>query len=69
MYRELFNDPQNASEKIHVNGELHPDVRVGMRQVNLTNGERVVLYDTTGVYTEPGYEADTDRGIPQTRAD
>ena len=68
MYKELFNDPQSATEKIYVNGQLYPDVRVGMRQVNLTNGERVVLYDTTGVYTEPGYEADTDRGIPQTRA-
>ena len=41
MYKELFNDPQNATEKIYVNGQLHPDVRVGMRQVNLTNGERV----------------------------
>lgn len=67
MYRELFNDSQNASEKVYVDGALHPDVRVGMRRVNLTNGEGVVLYDTTGPYTEPDYKADTDRGIPMVR--
>lgn len=68
MYKEPFNDPQNASEKVYVQGTLHPEVRVGMRRVNLTNGEHVVLYDTTGVYTHPGYEADTQRGIPALRA-
>lgn len=67
MYKELFHEPQNASEKIYVSGELYPDLRVGMRRVSLTNGECVDLYDTTGVYTEPGYEADTERGIPRLR--
>lgn len=68
MYKELFHDPQNASEKVYIAGTIHPEIRVGMRQVNLTNGEHVTLYDTTGVYTEPGYEADTQRGIPPLRA-
>ena len=68
MYRELFNDPQNASEKVYVSGELYPDVRVGMRRVNLTNGEHVDMYDTTGVYTEADFRADTTRGIPALRA-
>lgn len=67
MYRDLFNDPQNASEKVYVNGELHPDVRVGMRRINLTDGEHIDLYDTTGIYTEAGYEANTERGIPKLR--
>lgn len=67
MYKELFNDPQNASEKIYINGSVHADVRVGMRRVNLSNGEQVVLYDTTGAYTEPDFSADTDRGLPKLR--
>ncbi len=67
MYKELFHEPQNASEKVYRPGELFPDLRVGMRRVHLTNGESVDLYDTTGVYTEAGYEADTERGIPRLR--
>lgn len=67
MYKELFNDPRNASGKVYVNGEQHPNVRVGMRRVYLTDGGHVDLYDTTGPYTEPGYTADTGRGLPKLR--
>ncbi|MFI0352081.1 phosphomethylpyrimidine synthase ThiC [Actinomadura sp. 9N407] len=43
------------------------DVRVPMREVPLTDGGAVVLYDTSGPYTDPAYEADVRRGLPALR--
>jgi phosphomethylpyrimidine synthase len=39
------------------------DLRVPMREVALTNGDRVVLYDTSGPYTDPGVDTDIERGL------
>lgn len=68
-----------ASEKIYVDGKLHP-IKVAMRRINLTptvkieNGERiktehkpVTVYDTSGVYTDPDVEVDINKGIPRLR--
>lgn len=67
MYKKLFHDPQNTTEKIYVNGTIHP-IEVAMRRVNLTNGESITLYDTSGVYGRADYAADPERGIPAMRA-
>lgn len=68
-----------GSEKVYITGEIHP-VRVAMRQVNLTptvkivDGEKVMtsnapvmIYDTSGVYTDPEVKVDINRGIPRIR--
>lgn len=68
------------SEKIYVNGELFPDIKVAMRKVNLyptvkiENGKRVeyanapvVVYDTSGPYTNPAYKVDINKGLPRVR--
>ena len=39
-----------------------PDLRVPVRQVHLTNGRDVTLYDTSGPYTDPSVETDVRRG-------
>lgn len=52
--------------KIYIKGKLHP-IRVGMRQVTLQNGTKVILYDTTGIYTDNGYKIDTGKGLPKVR--
>ncbi|GAA5006204.1 phosphomethylpyrimidine synthase ThiC [Kitasatospora paranensis] len=44
-----------------------PDLRVPYREVQLTNGRTVPLYDTSGPYTDPAYEADVRRGLPALR--
>jgi phosphomethylpyrimidine synthase len=44
------------------------DIRVPMREVALSTGDRVVLYDTSGPYTEPGFSADLHAGLPRLRA-
>lgn len=70
-----------ASEKIYVEGRLHP-LRVGMRRVSLcpnvriVDGERVetpnrpvTLYDTSGPYTDPDYRHDINAGLPRLRSE
>jgi phosphomethylpyrimidine synthase len=39
-----------------------------MREVPLSNGEVVVLYDTSGPYTDPGLDVDVRRGLEPLRA-
>lgn len=69
-----------GSEKVYMQGKLHPEVKVGMRKVNLTptvkvvgeekvmrENEPVYVYDTSGVYTDPGVKIDINEGIPRIR--
>jgi phosphomethylpyrimidine synthase len=46
-----------------------PGMRVPVREVHLTTGDAVVLYDTSGPATDPTYEADVRRGLPRLRED
>ncbi|MDE6488931.1 MAG: phosphomethylpyrimidine synthase ThiC, partial [Paramuribaculum sp.] len=68
-----------SSEKFYIEGRLHP-IKVGMRRVNLTptvkvvDGEKIVtendpviIYDTSGVYTDPNVTIDINKGIPRLR--
>jgi len=55
-----------ATSKTYLPGS-RPDLRVPMREVHLTNGESVVLYDTSGPYTDPAASTDVRRGLPRLR--
>src|SRR3954452_8235392 len=48
-------------------GGSRPDLRVPVRQVHLTNGQSVTLYDTSGPYTDPLVETEVRRGLPPRR--
>lgn len=67
------------SEKIYVEGTLHP-IRVAMRRIHqyptvkIENGERVeysnppvTVYDTSGPYTDPAFKHDVNAGLPRMR--
>ncbi len=67
------------SEKIYVDGKLH-NIRVGMRRINLyptvkiENGKRietpndpVVVYDTSGAFTDASFKHDVNKGLPRLR--
>jgi len=58
--------PTAAFRKTYLPGSRE-DMRVPMRQVALTTGDSVVLYDTSGPYTDPTYEADVRSGLPRLR--
>ena len=68
------------SDKVYMKGEIHPDIKVGMRKVRLTptvtveKGEKkteqnpdVYIYDTSGPYSDPNIEIDLKKGLPRTR--
>jgi phosphomethylpyrimidine synthase len=70
--------PFPASDKIYVPGRLH-NIQVAMRQITLTptrlhskNGAMepnppVVVYDTSGPYTDPAMPIDVRKGLPRLR--
>jgi phosphomethylpyrimidine synthase len=64
----LTREPFPASSKTHVEGAL-PGVRVPMREIALSNGERVTVYDTSGPYTDPSAPIDIRQGLAPVRAD
>lgn len=63
----LTRTPFPASRKAHIVGS-RPDIRVPVREVTLTNGECVTLYDTSGPYTDPQVDIDVKRGLPDLRS-
>jgi phosphomethylpyrimidine synthase len=63
----LTREPFPASAKVHVPGQAHPQLRVPMRDVTLSNGEVVSLYDTSGPYTDPQAAIDVRRGLASVR--
>ena len=54
--------PLPASKKVYVG-----DLRVPMREISLTNGESLTVYDTSGLYTDSSVDLDIMRGLPKTR--
>ncbi|HYH57228.1 MAG TPA: phosphomethylpyrimidine synthase ThiC, partial [Anseongella sp.] len=65
----ISRTPFSGSEKVYVNGRLHP-LRVAMRSVRLgepENNPPVTVYDTSGPYTDPSSEIDVHKGLPRLR--
>jgi len=60
--------PHPGSRKTYLPGS-RPDLRVPMREVVLTTGDSVVLYDTSGPYTDPSLRTDVRLGLPALRRD
>lgn len=66
------------SEKIYVSGSLYPDIKVPMRKIHqyptvkIENGKRheypnddIIVYDTSGAYTDPAIKININEGLPQ----
>ena len=65
MKEKIFDYVKNGARKIYLNGT--EGVRVGMKEVALQNGEKVILYDTAGIYGEEDYTIDIQKGLPKFR--
>ena len=70
---EQATTPFPASRKIYVNGLIHDDVRVPMREIELTDtastflnekNPPVLVYDTSGPYTDPNVTINVREGLP-----
>jgi len=59
--------PFPASEKIYVSGQLHPEIRVPMRKINLKSEEPLHVYDTSGPYNDPQIHINVREGLPRLR--
>ena len=72
---DIFNNNQNsittepfpASKKIYLKGELHPYIKVPMREISLSNDEKLLVYDTSGIYTDPNEKIDLQEGLKPIR--
>lgn len=60
--------PLPASKKVYIPSAKFADVQVPMRQLTLTTGEQVHLYDTSGPYTDVDVDVDIHRGLPDVRS-
>ena len=62
--------PLPSSRKIYVAGEVHRDIRVAMREIDLdpSAGEPPVrVYDPSGVYTDTNVTIDVEKGLKSLR--
>ena len=68
--------PLPNSRKIYVEGS-RPDIRVPMREIaqgdtdasfGAEKNPAIVVYDTSGPYTDPAVQIDIRRGLPAVRA-
>lgn len=73
----ISTGPLPGSQKIYVPGQMH-DIQVAMRRIDLsptidehgqrTENESVVVYDTSGPYTDPDHITDPRKGLPKLRS-
>jgi phosphomethylpyrimidine synthase len=69
-----------GSEKVYINGTIHPSIRVGMRKVtqmptiSIVDGNRIeetnpaiYIYDTSGPYGDNHTKIDLKKGLPHLR--
>src|SRR5881628_822582 len=71
-------EPLPNSRRVYVEGKLHPDLCVPMREIALSptksfNGqievnEPVRVYDTSGPWGNPEFAGDVETGLPPLRA-
>jgi phosphomethylpyrimidine synthase len=64
---EVTTGPITGSRKAYQQGS-RPDVRVPVREIALTNGAAIQLYDTTGPYGADGFTPDLATGLAGHRA-
>lgn len=74
----ITRKPFPNSKKVYVNGKIHPQIHVAMREIALsdtkdsitgkpTTNEPVTVYDTSGPYTDPDKNIDIHQGIERIR--
>lgn len=74
----ITTTPFPNSKKVYVEGKIHPQIRVAMREIELsdtldsftqkkTANEPVTVYDTSGPYTDPNKEINVHQGVERIR--
>ncbi len=78
---QITRDEFPGSKKVYVQGEIHKDVNVAMREITLTDSKPmfvdgefeitknppITVYDTSGPYTDPTVDINVKEGVPALR--
>jgi phosphomethylpyrimidine synthase len=81
-----YRKPFPNSRKVYVNGEIHKEIKIGMREIltskefthfsdekalrsTLSYDEGILVYDTSGFYTDPEMEINLNKGLLKLRKD
>jgi phosphomethylpyrimidine synthase len=75
---DASREPLPASTRVYVEGAIHPEIRVPMREIELSPtknfsgelepNEPVRVYDCSGPWGDPDFEGDSSEGLPALRA-
>lgn len=64
----ITRTPLPASSKVYISSETLGDVKVPMREIALTDGTSVTVYDCSGPYTDTKAEIDVHTGLADVRS-
>ncbi|RUV14592.1 phosphomethylpyrimidine synthase ThiC [Mesorhizobium sp. M5C.F.Ca.IN.020.32.2.1] len=67
---QVTTGPLPASRKVYKQGEIHPEIRVPMREIALhpsAGGPPVTVYGSSGPYTDADARIDIEKGLPPLR--
>lgn len=64
----ITREPLTGSRKVFVPVPGRPDVRVPMREISLTDGSAITVYDTSGPYTDVTKKIDVFAGLADVRS-
>src|SRR5215831_14598963 len=56
-----------ASKRIYISGKVHPDLRVPLREIDVSQNPPVRVYDTRGPWGDTNYHGDVRQGLPALR--
>src|SRR5207302_331246 len=56
-----------SSQRIYIEGKLHPSVRVPLREISTKDNARLRVYDTRGPWGDPQQVTDVQRGLTALR--
>src|SRR5262245_58115220 len=64
-------EKNSKSQKVYLAGQRFPDLRIPMRQVQITKSnhqnESLLLYDTSGPYGDPKFASEGSDRLPRLR--
>jgi phosphomethylpyrimidine synthase len=64
----ITRKPLPASTKVYLKGNIFKDIEVPVREIGLTDGSSVTVYDTSGPYTDPSIDINVHQGINDIRS-
>ena len=66
---DFFDNHFPRSKKVYITNDKNPEIKVGMREISLDDNEikSIIVYDTSGEYSNPEKNHDYDCGLDKIR--